>query len=296
MNYYHPHRVAAAADNATIPFSLVDPDPDTPTDEFGWPVEPAALTETLRTLPERFPGLPPLWVTENGTQDTGAIDDGDRVAFLTEHIAAVDAAVAAGVDVRGYLHWSLLDGWEFAEGLTRHFGLVAVDPGTADRSPKTSFAAYRDLDRRPPETLTGAPTKPGGPTAVEAAGPPGSGCRYFLMINGRLVLPATLYGSSGTKVAVYRWVPFVQASCGTWSQPTPPRITPKPISSPLSLTCRIPDAARPLSSWVRLSRIGAFALKKKNTGTFQSTVTEVACSTVIVTGSESAAGAVPCTG
>ena len=57
----------------------------------------------------------------------------------------MDAAVAAGVDVRGYLHWSLLDGWEFAEGLTRHFGLVAVDPGTADRPPKASFAAYRDL-------------------------------------------------------------------------------------------------------------------------------------------------------
>ena len=57
----------------------------------------------------------------------------------------MDAAVAAGVDVRGYLHWSLLDGWEFAEGLTRHFGLVAVDPVTAERRPKASYAAYRDL-------------------------------------------------------------------------------------------------------------------------------------------------------
>ena len=145
VNYYHPHRVAAAPDNASIPFTLVDPAPDDRTDPFGWPIDPAGLTETLLALQARRPELPPLWVTENGTQDAGGTDDRDRAEFLVQHVAAVDAAVAAGADVRGYLHWSLLDGWEFAEGLTRHFGLVAVDPVTAERRPKASYAAYRDL-------------------------------------------------------------------------------------------------------------------------------------------------------
>jgi beta-glucosidase len=56
----------------------------------------------------------------------------------------------AGVDVRGYCHWSLLDNWEWAEGFTKRFGLVHVDYDTLARTPKASFAWYRDLIRRNP--------------------------------------------------------------------------------------------------------------------------------------------------
>jgi beta-glucosidase len=145
VNYYHPHRVRAAPDNLRVPFDLVGPVAGEAVDEFGWPVAPAGLTAVLTTLTHRLPGLPPLWVTENGTQDAGGLADEHRVAFIADHVAAVRAARAAGVDVRRYLHWSLLDGWEFGEGLTRRFGLVAVDATTGRRTPKHSFAAYQRL-------------------------------------------------------------------------------------------------------------------------------------------------------
>jgi len=51
----------------------------------------------------------------------------------------------AGVDVRGYLVWSLLDNWEWSEGLGPRFGLVHVDYPTQTRTPRSSFASYRDL-------------------------------------------------------------------------------------------------------------------------------------------------------
>jgi beta-glucosidase len=145
VNYYHPQWIAAEPENRTIPFAITEPPADVPVDAFGWPADPAALTATLLALTHDQPGLPPLWVTENGTQDTGGDDDEHRARYLVEHLAAVTDAVAAGADVRGYFHWSLLDGWEFAEGLGRRFGLVSVDPQTRARTPKRSYGVYRDL-------------------------------------------------------------------------------------------------------------------------------------------------------
>ncbi len=71
--------------------------------------------------------------------------DTDRIAYLSGHIAAVRSAAAAGVPVRGYFVWSLLDNFEWAEGYTKRFGLVHVDFATQSRSPKASYAWYRNL-------------------------------------------------------------------------------------------------------------------------------------------------------
>ncbi len=150
VNYYHPQWIAAEPENRTVPFTVTEPPPHVPVDAFGWPADASALGETLLALTRHHPGLPPLWVTENGTQDTGGDEDQHRARYLVDHLAAVAGAVDAGADVRGYFHWSLLDGWEFAEGLGRRFGLVSVDPDTKARTPKRSFGTYRDLiaDRR----------------------------------------------------------------------------------------------------------------------------------------------------
>lgn len=145
VNYFHPQVVQDDPDNATIPFAFTEPLGDVRVDAFGWPIDPAALTATLTELSRRYPDLPPIWVTENGTQDGGGSQDDDRARYLAEHLDAVVAARRAGVDVRGYFFWSLLDGWEFAEGLSRRFGLVAVDPRTGERTPKASYHAYRRL-------------------------------------------------------------------------------------------------------------------------------------------------------
>jgi beta-glucosidase len=67
------------------------------------------------------------------------------VSCLDSHIAAVRRAVADAVDVRGYFVWSLLDNWEWAEGFSQRFGLVHVDFDTHARTPKASYAWYREV-------------------------------------------------------------------------------------------------------------------------------------------------------
>ncbi|MFT4262145.1 MAG: family 1 glycosylhydrolase [Nocardioides sp.] len=155
LNYYNPTRVAAPGSEAAtstidgvdvggvgdaLPFAFVPV--EAPVTDLGWPIVPRGLADQLRILRERYPGaLPPLIITENGA---ALADDRRRIAFLEDHLGALREAIAAGADVRGYLHWSLLDNWEWAEGFGPRFGLVAVDPLTQERTPKPSFAWLRD--------------------------------------------------------------------------------------------------------------------------------------------------------
>jgi len=119
---------------------------------FGWPVVPAGLTELLLLLTERYhEALPPVYITENGcsTDDLvaadGSVDDQPRIRYLDAHLRALHEAMTGGVDVRGYLTWSLIDNFEWAEGYNQRFGLVHVDFGTQRRTPKASFGWYRDI-------------------------------------------------------------------------------------------------------------------------------------------------------
>jgi beta-glucosidase len=115
-------------------------------------VVPEAFGEILRTFKQRYGDrLPPIYITENGCSfddaigPDGAVDDHQRIAFLESHLSAVRAAMAEGVDVRGYFVWSLLDNFEWAEGYGPRFGLIHVDYETQKRTPKASYAWYRDL-------------------------------------------------------------------------------------------------------------------------------------------------------
>jgi beta-glucosidase len=151
VNYYNPTGVGAPSWPGPFPYDmrLIAGYPVT---YFGWPVVPDALRELLVSLHQRYGELlPPIYVTENGCayEDVpgadGSVTDTDRIAYLSGHIAAVRSAAAAGVPVRGYFVWSLLDNFEWAEGFTKRFGLVHVDFSTQARTPKASFAWYRDL-------------------------------------------------------------------------------------------------------------------------------------------------------
>lgn len=88
--------------------------------------------------------LPPIWITENGCSTAEGRDDPERIAFLDGHIAAVAAAAKAGIDVRGYYVWSLLDNFEWAEGYHQRFGLIHVDFATGTRTPRASYHWLRE--------------------------------------------------------------------------------------------------------------------------------------------------------
>ncbi|MFJ3790997.1 GH1 family beta-glucosidase [Kitasatospora sp. NPDC090091] len=145
INYYNPTRVAAPTDPA-LPFDLVDI-PDVPHTAFGWPVVPDALRKLLLHLKDEYgAALPAVTITENGCSVEESIDpDQPRIDFLAAHLDALAQAVAEGIDVRGYYTWSLLDNFEWAEGYHQRFGLVHVDFETQKRTPKASYAWYRDL-------------------------------------------------------------------------------------------------------------------------------------------------------
>jgi beta-glucosidase len=77
----------------------------------------------------------PLLVTENGI---GTTDDEQRIDYVRQALSGVLDAIGAGVDVRGYTYWSLLDNFEWALGYRPRFGIVNVDRTTFTRTPKPS--------------------------------------------------------------------------------------------------------------------------------------------------------------
>ena len=143
VNYYNPTSVAAPGPDDQLPFAI-RPLEGYPTTDFGWPVVPDGLRQTLVMLRDRYPKLPPIWITESGCS-YAAIDDADRIAYLDGHIGAVRAAVDEGVDVAGYCVWSLLDNFEWAEGYQQRFGLVHVDFETQRRTKRSSFGWYQSI-------------------------------------------------------------------------------------------------------------------------------------------------------
>ena len=155
LNYYMPTRIRAGAPKTgetpdgdadamrNVPFSLMSW-PEFPTTGFGWPVAPEYLGVALGQVAARYGEvLPPVYITEGGASFPDAVSesgvhDRERVDYLAAHLA-VALNGAAGVDLRGYFVWSLLDNWEWAAGFSQRFGLVHVDFDTQERTPKDSY-------------------------------------------------------------------------------------------------------------------------------------------------------------
>ncbi len=105
----------------------------TPTMQTGWEIYPEALGHTVRLAAERS-GVPVI-VTENGMATD---DDEARIAYTRGALAGLAECVADGVDVRGYLHWTFLDNFEWMSGFAKTFGLVGFDHETFERTVKPS--------------------------------------------------------------------------------------------------------------------------------------------------------------
>lgn len=166
INSYHPRWICAPERLAAIraqgfeggPSSplafglpIVDVTPCTVTKTaMGWPVYAAGLHDLLVRLSSDYPGLP-LYISENGfaaadyLDQDGASRDPERVTYLDAHIRAAHAAIAAGVDLRGYWAWSLMDNFEWSFGYSIRFGLVYVHYPTGERTPKSSFRWFKDV-------------------------------------------------------------------------------------------------------------------------------------------------------
>ena len=112
--------------------------------ETGWEVHAPALKDLLLWFKKLY-GDTPLYITENGAafyDPPVAMEDGVhdplRVSYLKQHIGAVGDAIAAGVDVRGYMLWSLFDNLEWSLGYSKRFGMVHVDFESRRARPRTA--------------------------------------------------------------------------------------------------------------------------------------------------------------
>jgi beta-glucosidase len=159
INYYFRNTVRAAPEEETpeMPFADLGARPVIPHDAektaMGWPVEPEGLTEILVRIKEDYADLP-IYVTENGRavadyiDPEGDVDDEERISYLDAHFRAAHRAMEQGVDLRGYMVWSFLDNFEWAEGYSKRFGIVFVEYGTQRRVPKASARWYSGVIRR----------------------------------------------------------------------------------------------------------------------------------------------------
>jgi beta-glucosidase len=134
--------------------------PGHPVTSFGWPVEERALYWGPRFIAERY--RLPVFITENGMANNdwvsadGKVHDPQRIDFTRRYLRQLRRAIDAGVDVRGYFHWSILDNFEWAEGYGKRFGLVYVDYATQERIPKDSARWYANVIRTNGEALDDA--------------------------------------------------------------------------------------------------------------------------------------------
>jgi beta-glucosidase len=153
-NYYQPDLVGVAAEPASGPWPFPGSErvafhqAPGPVTAMGWTIDPTGLRELLIRLRDDYGDIPVL-VTENGAayadhvDADGRISDPDRIAYLHAHLAAAHDAIAAGVDLRGYFAWSLLDNFEWSLGYDKRFGLIHVDYPTQRRTLKESAHWYR---------------------------------------------------------------------------------------------------------------------------------------------------------
>jgi beta-glucosidase len=141
LNYYsRVHLRFAGLPGAIGQFFYRDPERRGLTDT-GWEVYPEGFDRALRR--SAAAGRPVL-VTENGIA-TG--DDGIRRTFLHEHVLVLAHRRAAGTDIEGYFHWSLIDNFEWLEGFGPRFGLFEVDYATFARRRRLSADLFASLGR-----------------------------------------------------------------------------------------------------------------------------------------------------
>jgi beta-glucosidase len=149
MNYYQRTRFAYAP---LVPFVRAREHVDRSAPRSAmWEIYPQGLYRFLIRLRDEY-GNPPCLITENGfplpeAPGRDPLDDPERIAYLSDHLAVVGKAIQQGADCRGYFHWSLMDNFEWAYGTRMRFGLVHTDFATQKRRWRASASWYSSLIR-----------------------------------------------------------------------------------------------------------------------------------------------------
>ena len=163
INYYHDGFLSDArpqddvlSAGGLLPFDI-KANSDIPVESQGnltdmeWPITPEGLGHLLQRVHREWPSIPYLVVTENGAayddapDADGEVNDVRRIDYLKAHIDSVGQALEAGVPVKGYFAWSLLDNFEWSFGYAKRFGLVYVDFVTQKRTIKNSGREYAKI-------------------------------------------------------------------------------------------------------------------------------------------------------
>ncbi len=141
VNLYRRTVIAAGDELPPINYRRVNPPGEYTL--MGWEVSNTALYDTLVEVNRRY-GPKSVYVTENGAAfeddvaDDGRVHDEQRVDYFRNHLTQAERAIDAGVPLKGYFAWSLMDNFEWAYGYTRPFGVVHVDFATQKRTIKDS--------------------------------------------------------------------------------------------------------------------------------------------------------------
>jgi beta-glucosidase len=112
--------------------------------DMGYEYRPQAVAATVARMAEYLPRKP-IIVTENGIATK---DDAERIEFTTDALRALHALIGRGVPLRGYIHWSAFDNFEWALGYGMQFGLIGVDRATMERQPKPSAKWLGEVAKR----------------------------------------------------------------------------------------------------------------------------------------------------
>ncbi|WP_042462017.1 GH1 family beta-glucosidase [Neobacillus dielmonensis] len=147
VNYYSGNVARYKKDTGLLDIENIEIDYDQTYIE--WPIYADGLYKVFHYLAERY-GPIPLFITENGAccRDelvNGKVMDQNRVKYYQQHLTAVSRAIESGIPIIGYLAWSLLDNFEWAEGYGKRFGLVYVDFQTLERKKKESYYWYKKV-------------------------------------------------------------------------------------------------------------------------------------------------------
>ncbi|SDK02700.1 GH1 family beta-glucosidase [Sediminibacillus albus] len=117
--------------------------------DIGWFINAEGFYNVLTFIADKY-GEIPIYITENGIcindgVEDGTVNDQRRIDYLKGHIAAVARSLKSGVNIKGYITWSLLDNFEWAEGYSKRFGIVHVNYRTLERTKKESFFWYQKV-------------------------------------------------------------------------------------------------------------------------------------------------------